>query len=202
MQCRGTSNKIKTSLFKSVHRQPLLWGAVNLIRGGTRSAEHCSAHPVSPCNPQAAGLQTSTLLPTLHCLFFWLCHAAAFIRLSLLEESETEHVCIHEQVCAASVCTTAHRHGPRDCCPLHRWFLPAACTHWWIFASEQSVNRATYHRKGKQTWSKLFLLRRMDFFGCSSCSCKMSCLASLQQSFVLMRHRFPVCSRTSFTSNL
>jgi len=85
MQCQGTSNKIKASLLKAVHGQPLLRGAGDLITGGTRSAECCGDFTRRLCKPREELDQTSALLPTPDCLFRWLCQAAFSARWHLEE---------------------------------------------------------------------------------------------------------------------
>lgn len=67
MHCRGTSNKIKPSLFKAAHRRPLLGGDGDLINGGTKSAGLCSAaqcHPVAPRGSRHLCWHTYTFLPS------------------------------------------------------------------------------------------------------------------------------------------
>lgn len=106
-------NKIKTSLFKAVQKQALLWSDGDLIIWGH---QECTAlHWLNPCHSAQSwknwtfrlGKQGSAPQP--HCLLCLLCQAGFFMRSLLLEEWAAVPVCVFRG--SEPVCSTANSHS-------------------------------------------------------------------------------------------
>lgn len=121
-------NKIKTSLFKAVQKQALLWSDGDLIIWGH---QECTAlHWLNPCHSAQSWKNWTFSLgkqgpaPQLHHLLCLLCQAAFFMRSLLLEEWAAMPVC----VCRGSVylqhCKQPQHTGVAVSCTKHSHQLP------------------------------------------------------------------------------
>lgn len=196
-------NKIKTSLFKAVQKQALLWSDGDLIIWGH---QECTAlHWLNPCHPAQLcknwtfrlgkqGSAPHTALPLVFTLPSSTFYEIPFVR----RTSSQACVCMQRFRVCLQPCKQPQHTGIAVSCTKHphQWpVCPGSVFH--IVAASGS------HRKTKETWSKLFfILKMLELLCCLNCSHEQPLSESLHSFIYVLRQWHPVSSGTTGTPTL